>query len=81
MKKKKTAIELMIQHFKRLERVAKGIDDEQAYHYRMAINIAELYLRNEEKQIAKAYTEGIGDMAIGKFWNNGHQYYLETYGY
>ena len=77
---KKTAIKLMIHHFKRLERVVSTIDDEQAYHYKIAIEIAELYLKNEEKQIAKAYSEGIGDMAIGKFWNNGHHYYNETYG-
>jgi predicted transcriptional regulator len=77
---KKTAIKLMIHHFKRLERVSRTIDEEQAYHYKMAIEIAELYLKNEEKLIAKAYSEGIGDMAIGKFWNNGHHYYNETYG-
>jgi predicted transcriptional regulator len=77
---KKTAIKLMIQHFKRLERVVSSMDDEQAYHYKMAINIAELYLKNEEKQIAKAYSEGIGDMAIGSFYNNGHHYYENTYG-
>ena len=77
---KKTAIKLMIHHFKRLERVSKEIDDIQAHYFKIAIEIAELYLKNEEKQIAKAYSEGIGDMAIGKFWNNGHHYYNETYG-
>ena len=75
---KKTAIKLMIHHFKRLERVASTIDGEQAYHYKVAIEIAELYLKNEENQIIKAYLEGEsdGDHLI----NSAKLYFKKTYG-
>lgn len=79
-RKKKTAIQLMILHFKRLERVASGIDDEMAYHYRMAIEIAELYLDKEKNIIAKSYREGVQDVCIGSFYGKGIHFYKETYG-
>jgi len=77
--RKKTAIELIIQHLKKLERVANGIDDEQAHHYKIAIEIAESYLKKEKTQITRAYTDGKQDMAIGSYFYSP-DYFLDMYG-
>ncbi len=79
-RKRKTAIKLMIQHFDRLARVSCEIDENQAYFFNMASDIAELYLKNEQDRISKAYEDGVKDLAIGSFYEKGKHYFEETYG-
>jgi hypothetical protein len=79
MRKKKTAIELMILDFKRIQRVYESIDEEGAFYMARSIETAESYLKKEENLLNKAYKEGIEDMAVGQYYNPNH-YYKNTYG-
>jgi hypothetical protein len=79
MRKKKTAIELLIQHFKKLERVSRDIDEEQSYFYKIAAETAEFYLKKEKTQITRAYTDGKLHMALGNYFYSP-DYFLDMYG-
>lgn len=79
MRKKKTAIQQLLFKLEERQRYVKYIDDEQAYILSLFIGIAQQYLSNEQKQIIKAYKDGIEDMAIGQYYKPKH-YYENNYG-
>lgn len=79
MRKKKTAIKKLIGKLQERQKLVKNIDDEEAYYLSLVIGIAQQYLIDEQKQIIKAYKDGIQDMAIGQYYEPKH-YYENNYG-
>jgi len=82
MKNKKTAMKLLISHFEKLARVSDDIDQEQAFCFRWAAQIAKYYIAKETKQIEDSFVEcwksNVPDGIECKL--SAKEYYKNTYG-
>ena len=76
---KKTALQRAVLVLKKRQSLYEGIDDEKASVIEECILDIENYLDVEQKQIIKAYKDGIEDMAIGQYYKPKH-YYENNYG-
>lgn len=76
---KKTALRRAILILKQRQSLYEGIDEEKASVIEECILDIENYLDVEQKQIIKAYKDGIEDMAIGQYYKPKH-YYENNYG-
>lgn len=76
---KRTALQRAILVLKKRQWLYEGVDEEKASVIEECILDIENYLDVEQKQIIKAYKDGIEDMAIGQYYKPKH-YYENNYG-
>ena len=76
---KRTALQRAILVLKKRQWLYEGVDEEKASVIEECIIDIENYLDVEQKQIIKAYKDGIEDMAIGQYYKPKH-YYENNYG-
>ena len=71
---RKTALHRAILELKKRQSIYEGIDDESASVVEACIYDIEYYLYAEEKQIVKAYKDGLDDMRLRNHYRPNHYF-------